>query len=168
MKINPVNEYTVEVELPAAEMERLGLRFESMDWADVETRRAVWSLVGLLRERGVEIRLSGRLLIEAGKLPDGMRLCFTSLPRGETPRLKIKKETRSPVLRCACAGDAAAARICLPDAVCTLYAAGERRFLLVRGTYTGAALARAAEYGDLMLLPHAGETLEEYAVRVTP
>ncbi len=164
MKINPVNDYRVEVELCEAEMDRLGLTFEAMDWADVDTRRALWSLVGLLREQGVNVRLSGRLLIEAGKLPDGVRLCFTSLPETGKPRLRLKKET--PVLQCESRSAALSAARCLPGAA--LYADRKREiyFLLPEGTYTEAAFARAAEFGTLRRLPWAKAVLEEYCEEV--
>ena len=160
MKINPVNDYRVEVELCEAEMDRLGLTFEAMDWADVDTRRALWSLVGLLREQGVNVRLSGRLLIEAGKLPDGVRLCFTSLPNAKTPRLRLKKET--PVLQCESRPAAEAAARCLPGAALYADRKNGTYFLLPEGTYTEASFARAAEFGTLRRLPWARAVMEEY------
>jgi hypothetical protein len=159
MKINPVNDYRVEVELCAEELARLGLTFEAMDWADVDTRRALWSLVGMLKEQGVNVSLSGRLLIEAGKLPDGVRLCFTSLPETGKPRLRLKKET--PVLRCESRLAAKSAARWLPG---DIYADRKRGtyYLLPEGTYAEAALARAAEFGTLRRLPWARAVLEEY------
>lgn len=165
MKINTVNEYRVEVELCAEEMARLGLSFDTMDWENIDTRRALWSLVGLMRERGVNISLSGRLLIEAGKLPDGVKLCFTRLPGGKPKRLRIKKETAPPVLRCETLRDAERAARVLPG--CTFYRSGSAVFLLAEGTYAEARLLRAAEFGSLTRAPMGREILEEYAQKLS-
>ena len=163
MKINAVNEYRVEVELCAAEMARLGLSFDSMDWEDLDTRRALWSLAGELRTEGVNLSLSGRMLIEAQRLPDGVLLCFTGLPKGGPSRLRVKKETACPVLRCENLRDAERAASCLPDAVCTPYAHRGAVLLLVADTYSEIQLARAAEFGSIVRVPGAKEILEEYA-----
>jgi hypothetical protein len=163
MQINPVNEYRVEVELDAAETALLGLSFDTMDWADPETRRALWSLTGLMRREGYRVSLSGRVLIEAGKLPDGLKLCFTSLPKGRAPRLRIRKDVSLPVLRCESLRDAQCAALCLPDAVCTPYARGNAVWLLIEGPCTGLQLARAEEFGRLIRLHRAREILEEYS-----
>ena len=85
MKINPVNEYRIEIELADSEMEQLGISYDDLDWNDIETRRAVWNVLSAARETGIELDVSGRLLIEAGRLKGGCRLCFTSLPRRDDP-----------------------------------------------------------------------------------
>ena len=166
MKITAVNEYRVEVELGAAEMERFGLSFESMDWNDIETRRALWSLVSALKSEGVNLSLSGRLLIEAGKLPDGVRLCFTGLPGGRTPGLRIKKELTVPVLRCESLRDARRAEKCLPNGACTLYTYRGAALLLIEGAYTAAELARAGEFGSIIRVEMGREILEEFARKI--
>ena len=166
MKINAVNEYRVEVELDADEMARLGLTYDSMDWEDIDTRRALWSLAGMLRREGVGVSLSGRTLIEAQKLPDGVRLCFTGLPKGGPSRLRIKKETASPVLRCPTPRDAERAVSCLPDAAVTLYTRPDAALLLIEGTYTAAQLARAEEFGSVVRVDGAREILEEYGEKL--
>ncbi len=148
MKINTVNEFRVEVELTLAEMERLGVSFESLDWADLETRRALWSVLGALREQGVEIGLGGRLLIEAGRAPQGMRLCFTVLPQKKgVPRApRVVKDEALAVLCCKTARDARAAASCLGQTAFTACRRGDTYYLLVPDGYGAAGLSRAAEF----------------------
>ncbi len=165
MKINPINEYRVEVELAPAELEALGVRFETLDWADVETRRAVWSVLGRVREQGVELAPEGRLLIEAGRVPQGVRLCFTSVPgkgaKRPAPRF-IKEDCL--VLRCESQRDLQRAAALLPGAELSAYRRGEVYFLLASGQ-APCSPGRAAEFGAPVpgAGPLARAILEEYA-----
>ncbi len=168
MKIYTVNECRIEVELASAEAEALGVSYDSLDWGDADTRRALWSLLGMVRARGAELCLSGRLLIEAGLLPDGLRLCFTSLPpRTGGSVASLVKEGVS-VLRCAARGDLLAAAACLPQVSLTAYTRGETWFLLAEGACDPLALSRAAEFGEPVKPGGAyiRPVLEEYCSRV--
>ena len=152
MKINAINEYRIEVELESAEMERLGLSFEAMDWSDIETRRALWSVLGLVRERGFLVDPAGKLLIEAGKTGNGVRLCFTALPpRGADVNVTcLKREKKGLALRFASFSDLCAAAAFLPPGNVEAYRRGNDYFLLPGDTYGDTALARAAEFGTVV------------------
>ena len=152
MKINAINEYRIEVELEHAEMERLGLSFETMDWSDIETRRALWSVLGIVRERGFSLDPAGKLLIEAGRTGSGVRLCFTALPPrgGDVNVTCLKREKRGVALRFASFSDLCAAAAFLPKQDLAAYRRGSVYFLLPGGTYGEPALARAAEFGTVV------------------
>ncbi len=165
MKINPINEYRVEVDLAPAELEALGVRFETLDWADVETRRAMWSVLGRVREQGVELAPEGRLLIEAGRVPQGVRLCFTSLPKkgANKPALRLIKED-CLVLRCESQRDLKRAAALLPGADLSAYRRGAVFYLLVSGAQPRMP-GSAAEFGAPVpgAGPFARAIWEEYA-----
>ena len=152
MKINAINEYRVEVELEHGEMERLGLCFEAMDWSDIETRRALWSVLGLVRERGFSLNPAGKLLIEAGKTENGVRLCFTALPPrgGDVSVTCLKREKTGVALRFASFSDLCAAAAFLPPENMEAYRRGSDYYLLPGDTYGETALARAAEFGTVV------------------
>ena len=96
MDIVVKNEYRVEVGLTDAELEELGVRFEQLDYGNVETRRALWTLVGELRRRGIEVRLAGRVLIEAEKTGSGCLLAITVLPPRGDAAPSVKQLVRAP------------------------------------------------------------------------
>lgn len=151
MEITVKNEYRVEVGLTDAELSRLGVSFESLDYGKIETRRALWTVVGELRKQGVEVRLSGRVLIEAEKTEAGCRLSITSLPSKSADERSVKQLVKSPPLPAVFASENRealdrAARLLGPDAVTALYHTRDRWFLLVNGGCGEEALLRAAEY----------------------
>ena len=169
MKINAINEYRVEVELDAAEMERLGVSFDTLDWADIETRRALWSLLGQVRDAGVPVNPAGKLLIEACRLKNGIRLCFTALPPREKdlPLTCLKREESVSALRFASFADLKRGAAFLPREGLAAYRRGDTYYLLAPEPADRAALARAAEFG--VPVKAAGLTkplLEEYCIPV--
>ena len=169
MKVNAINEYRVEVELADRELTKLGVSFETLDWSDIETRRALWSILSGVREQGVELSLSGRLLIEAGRLPGGVRLSFTVLPRaGAQPVMRLVKDGKTPVLRAASLRDITAAARALEDPAPAVYEKNGVYFLVPKGTYAPLQLRRAAEFGTLLYSDGAVLTpfLEEHCVRI--
>ncbi len=172
MNIVVVNEYRVEAELTGEELESLGVSFEKLDYADVETRRVIQTVLGEIRDAGVDFSLSGRVLIEAQRLPDGCRFCFSLLEDAAPGLRQLIKRPRLPcVLVCE---DRTALRRGLrrlaPVAGTTVYARGDRFYIYVRADADETALCRAAEFGELRpadgaLLP---AFLEEYCVRMEP
>lgn len=175
MEITVKNEYRVEVELTDAELSRLGVSFESLDYGKIETRRALWTVVGELRRQGVEVRLSGRVLIEAGKTETGCRLAITSLPSKTADAKSVKQLVKSPPLPAVFISEdreapGRAAALLGAQAQTVLYCARDRWFLLVKGGCGEDALLRAAEYcpafvpaDDLFCA-----FLEEHAIRREP
>ena len=81
MNVLVKNEYRVEVELSAGELEHYGLTYEEIDYKNIETRKLLWSLTEEIRiSCGVNVKLSGKLLIEVIKEKEGsFRICFSSL-----------------------------------------------------------------------------------------
>ena len=98
MDIMVKNEYRVEVALTEDELDGLGVRFEELDYGNVETRRALWTLVGELRDRGVEVRLAGKVLIEAEKTAAGCLLAITVLPPRGDDAPSVRQLVRAPRL----------------------------------------------------------------------
>lgn len=98
MDIVVKNEYRVEVGLSEAELAGLGVCFDELDYGRLETRRALWTLVGELRRRGVEVRLSGKVLIEAEKTAGGCVLAITVLPPRGDNAPSVKQLVRAPRL----------------------------------------------------------------------
>ena len=151
MEIHVKNEYRVEVGLSGEELQGLGVSFESLDYANIETRRALWTVVGELRRQGVEVRLSGRVLIEAEKAGEGCRLAITMLPQKHADAPSVRQLVKSPSLPAVLsAADAATLRRAAlrlgPAAQTETYTHGGRWFLLVKGGCTQAELLLAEEY----------------------
>ena len=146
--MNVINEYRVEVELAPAEMERLGVSFESLDWGNIDTRRAVWSVLDALREDGVSLDLSGKVLIEADRGPGSVRLRFSVLPQRGSPysAKSLVKSGNALLLRGETEPDALKASRLFKDADVRVYRSGGAYFLLVRGSYTPVQLRAAAEF----------------------
>lgn len=150
MEITVRNEYRVEVGLTETEMERLGVRFETLDYGKLETRRALWTVVGELRRRGVEVRLSGKVLIEAEKTDAGCRLSITVLPPKGDRAPSVKQLVRAPKLPAVFVSadpallKKAAAR--LGRARAALYALGNAAVLCVEDGCAENALLEAEEY----------------------
>ena len=152
MEIEIKNEYRVEVELSDAELTALGVPYTALDYARIETRRAVQTIAGELRAAGVDFDFSGRVLIEALRTDGGCRLCFSALP-GAAPR-SVKQLVKRPplpaLLVCPDARSAALARRALGgQANAKPYETGRGTLLYITDAPSEAALLRAAEYGEL-------------------
>ena len=65
LNITVKNEYRVEAEISADEMEQLGISYGELDYSSVETRRFLWSVIEEIRGDGIDVDMSGRVLIEA-------------------------------------------------------------------------------------------------------
>ena len=158
MRIVPVNEYRVEVTLSPEELDGYDITYEQLDYADPDTRRVLWTLLSeIRRSSGVDLDLSGKLLIEATRETDGCcRVSFTSLPpkdgRNGSVKQLVKAETPPVVLECAGLDDAVlAAAACRAEAPTALYTLNGRYRLVFRvpsGERSAVAL-RVCEFGEL-------------------
>lgn len=82
LNITVKNEYRVEAEISADEMEQLGINYGELDYSSVETRRFLWSVIEEIRGDGIDVDMSGRVLIEAfDGGTGGCTIAFTVLPR---------------------------------------------------------------------------------------
>lgn len=81
MQINSPSENRIVVELTAPDMRELDITYEEMDYASIETRRVIWTVLDAAgKQLGRELDLSRRMLIEASPLADGgCALIFTLL-----------------------------------------------------------------------------------------
>lgn len=81
MQINSPSENRIIVELSAPDMRELDITYEAMDYASIETRRVIWTVLDAAgKQLGKELDLSRRMLIEASPLADGgCALTFTLL-----------------------------------------------------------------------------------------
>lgn len=76
MKIEAPEENKIVVRLTADDMTKLHITYEEMDYANIETRRVIWTLLDeARRELGRDIDPSGRMLIEALPAREG-GACF--------------------------------------------------------------------------------------------
>lgn len=103
MKIEAPEENKIVVRLTADDMMKLHITYEEMDYANIETRRVIWTLLDeARRELGRDIDPSGRMLIEA--LPAGEGGCvlrFTVLEQESKPqplRHLTMKKSRTPLV----------------------------------------------------------------------
>ena len=63
------------VGLSRADMEKLDITYEKMDYSNIETRRVIWTILDRVRKRtGRDVDPSGSLMIEAA--PDSEGGCF--------------------------------------------------------------------------------------------
>lgn len=81
MQINSPSENRIIVELTAPDMLELDITYEEMDYASIETRRVIWTVLDAAgKQLGKELDLSRKMLIEASPLADGgCALIFTLL-----------------------------------------------------------------------------------------
>ncbi len=104
MKIELQNEDKIVVELSSHDLKTLDITYEDMDYANIETRRVIWTLLDEARRvLGKDISTTERMLIEALPSEDGgCVLYFTVLPSvGREPngkRLVMKKEAEPMLL----------------------------------------------------------------------
>ena len=101
MKIEAPEENKIVVRLTADDMTKLHITYEEMDYANIETRRVIWTLLDEARmELGRDIDPSGRMLIEA--LPareGGCVLQFTVLEQEHKPQRHLTmKKSRTPIV----------------------------------------------------------------------
>ena len=75
-----IGEDKIIVELSSDDMETLDIRYEDMDYSNIETRRVVWTLLDKAKQTlGRDIDPSGRLMIEAVPKADGGCLLYFSI-----------------------------------------------------------------------------------------
>ncbi|MCH5198881.1 MAG: hypothetical protein J1E34_08250 [Oscillospiraceae bacterium] len=148
MKIESVNEYRVEIELADSEMAQLGISYEALNWEDIETRRAMWNIINAVRENGIDLTLSGKVLIEAGKLKNGCRLIITVLPpRGDAASVKSLVKGGVPaMLRSREKTNIEKAASFFKNAETSLYERDGVYVLAVSGDYSDNELYRAEEF----------------------
>lgn len=101
MIITVRNEYRVEASLTENELSGYGITYDKLDYSEIETRRVLWTLFDdIKRKSGVEMALSGKVLIEVMKESVGSyRVCFTSLSsqRDEKSVKQLIKSENQPV-----------------------------------------------------------------------
>ncbi|MDR1409295.1 MAG: adaptor protein MecA [Oscillospiraceae bacterium] len=165
MKIEELSEERIVVELSAQDMAELEITFEELDYANIETRRVIWTLLDRAgRELRRDIDPSGRMMIEV--IPRGTGGCvlhFTLIgqskrivpqkkpPRKSTPStpcLSFAFPSIDPVL------DSARAYISfgspLPEHSALYEKDGEYRLLVTPGGRPRALCAFLQEYGELL------------------
>lgn len=86
MKCRLLKENGIEIELSRDELHALDITYDKLDYANVETRRVLWTVLDEARAQlGSELDLSGKMLIEAKSDGDGgCVLDFTLLPYEKT------------------------------------------------------------------------------------
>lgn len=102
MKIEAPESNKIVIRLTAGDLSKLHITYEEMDYANIETRRVIWTLLDeARRELGRDIDPSGRMLIEALPAKEGgCVLRFTVLQQEEQvqqPRLSLRRSV-SPLI----------------------------------------------------------------------
>lgn len=153
MLISLINEYRVSVLLSQNEMEELGLKFETMSPGDVNFSSSLWILKERLYEEGVNVDLSGRLLIEAEENDRGVTLYFTQLSPAKKVRALIKRTLSNAVFRSQNLDEIRKAAAFFADAgSVSLYEYAGTYFLCVENAAEEGTI-QASEFAD-RILPH--------------
>lgn len=108
MKIEANGNEQIKVALSEADMNALDITYEEMDYANIETRRVIWTILDEARQSlGKPIDTDGKLLIEVAPANDGgCVLCFTAMPDGtKAQKRMIMKKDAEPLLFRAADGD---------------------------------------------------------------
>jgi len=83
MRIEAITGRKIVVELSCEDMEQLGITYEALDYACVDTRRVIWIILDRVREStGCDIDPSGQLLIDAMPRPTGGCILFFTIKNG--------------------------------------------------------------------------------------
>jgi len=83
MRIEAITGRKIVVELSAEDMQQLDITYEALDYASVETRRVIWTILDRVREStGCDIDPSGQLLIDAMPRPTGGCILFFTIKGG--------------------------------------------------------------------------------------
>lgn len=170
MNIRSGDGKNIIIELSCDDLEGLDITFEEMDYANIETRRVIWTLLDMARiELGRDIDPSGRMLIEAAAGEGGgCILSFTVLsPESETaPRsLLLKKQSEAAVTVWEFSRLDSAARACraLNESGeiknSRAFSLGGRYRLLITGL--GIKGGIMSEFGERVDLPFAAKRTEE-------
>ncbi|MDR0883050.1 MAG: adaptor protein MecA [Oscillospiraceae bacterium] len=166
VKIEQLSDERIVVELSARDMDELEITYEDMDYANIETRRVIWTLLDRAgRTLGRDIDPSGRMMIEViPRREGGCVLQFTLigttkvLQSGRKPPL-LPRSTKPPCLVFAFASidpvmDAARAWVRfgapLPEHAALYEKSGQYRLILTPGKRPGAICAFIKEWGDLL------------------
>ncbi|MDR3344093.1 MAG: adaptor protein MecA [Oscillospiraceae bacterium] len=165
MKIEELSEERILVELSAKDMAELEITFEELDYANIETRRVIWTLLDRAgRELGRDIDPSGRMMIEV--IPHrsgGCVLHFTLIGQSKRiiPQIKPLRSS-SPTAPCLCfvfpsidpvldsVRAYAAFGSPLPEYSALYEKDGQYRLLLTPGSRPRALCVFFQEYGELL------------------
>lgn len=84
MRMEAIDSHRIAVELTSEDLKKLDITFEEMDYANIETRRVIWTLLDEARKTlHCDIDPSGRLLVEAVPLPNGGCILQFTVPQGD-------------------------------------------------------------------------------------
>ncbi len=92
MKVEVQDDNCFVVELTEADMNELDITYENLDYANIETRRVLWTVLDEASQKlGRNINLSEKMLIEAmPSITGGCIIFFTALPKTDTRSKNIK------------------------------------------------------------------------------
>ncbi len=81
MDIQPIGNNKFIVTLSREDLKSLDITYEAMDYADIETRRVIWTILDRVRQStGRDIDPSGNLLIEAAPEKNGGCVLMFTVP----------------------------------------------------------------------------------------
>lgn len=166
MEFRAPDEHTISTRLTRSDLEKMHLTFDTMDYADANTRQMIHTLLEHARqELHIAANTHGRTIIEAfGERDGGCRIVFKLPPEEGRLRLMVKRRS-SPVLF-TFGGidpllDACAALPVQPES--DLYRYGRNYFLLLAGGREPGIHAVLSEYGtDLEADPIRVEAVREH------
>lgn len=167
MEFRAPDEHTIATRLTRSDLEKMHITFDTMDYADANTRQMIHALLERARqELHIPANPHGRTIIEAfGERDGGCRIVFKLPP--EEGRLHLMVKRRSSPLLFAFGGidpllDACAALPVQPES--DLYRYGQHYFLLLASGQEPGIHAVLSEYGtDLGEDPIRVQAVREHA-----
>ena len=152
MEFRSPDSHTITTHLTRADLAKMHLTFEAMDYSDAHTRRAIHALLdSACRELHISANTHGRMIIEAFAEHDGgCRIVYTLPPEKGRLRLMIKRRRSAYAYifrKMDDLLDACAALPVRPES--DLYRAGEDYFLILYPTEGDRAVRTVLnEYGS--------------------
>jgi len=97
MRVEELNDEAIIVELSSDDMKNLNITYEEMDYANVETKRVIWTVLSKVkRTLGREFGTTGRLFVEAMRQgADGCVLFFTRESQPPHPKRYLLRQKPS-------------------------------------------------------------------------
>ena len=177
MELIRISDSKLKIVLSSADMEQYGIRCDTADYANTETRRAVWTILDEAKKQTGFDAGGNRVYIQMYPSRGGGCELYVTKREGHTR--ECAKETRRGSLgmyRFSCLGHLLSVCSLLQrggfSGESSAYAEGKRYYLVLREMHTGvdAAYKHAfiEEYGERLSGSERLSYLEEYATPILP
>ncbi len=143
MILTLIGDCRVGVRLDETDLGRLGIRFADMTLSSPAFTAALWLIKEEARQKGVDVDLTGRLLVEAFERGDGVELLLTSLAPEKRGRVLTRQGASPLVFKSADKTAVSRAKALLPAGAKTLRLGG---YYYLISDCPGPGAAGAAEF----------------------